>query len=534
MMNSRKDEEVLRLFSLRSFMIFLYIVVVAFIPLALRLRIIRFVSPVETWHRLASLESAAEVFAQFRLESLVIVTVTIIIAALLMYYYEYEKGIFTNSYVDYPTVFFAFLIILSGLLSPYINIAFWGYYDRAEGSFAYLAYLVIFLVAANLIRFEKDRKIILYAALAAGLLQSGIAISQFFGFDVIQTDFFTRLMVPGEILPYVTDIKFKFAHKAYGTTYNPNYLGGYMAMIFPIIFVKYLYSRTTGKAVFWLAATIIGLAGFFAPTSASGFIAAVAAFLFFFILTRKDFKKYYKKLLVMVAVLVLVFSVSENYSNGAILKKAASVYKRNLDILMPVESKEKETVALPASVMEVVAPDSGQKEIEIRRGSWDDIASGRGYIWKKSLEMAKKNILIGDGLDTFVYNFPHWDPERNHRSYRSVTLIDKPHNTYIQIAVGVGGLGLLVYLYILAIHLKNYLVVFRRRGTEKDSDIIALAIFTGWVAYLVQGLGNDSVLSNAPVFWALFGLSAGYVKESLALIIPSKEAKEKRRKRRKK
>ena len=189
-MSSRKDEKELGIFP-EVFMILLYIVAVAFVPLALRLRIINFVSPVETWHRLASSESVTEVFAQFRLEILVMVTVAIAIAALLLYYYEYEKGSFTNSYVDYPTAFFAFLVILSGLLSPYINIAFWGYYDRAEGSFAYLAYLVIFLVAANLIRFEKDRKIILYAALAAGLLQSGIAISQFFGFDVIQTDFFT-------------------------------------------------------------------------------------------------------------------------------------------------------------------------------------------------------------------------------------------------------------------------------------------------------------------------------------------------------
>ena len=43
-----------------------------------------------------------------------------------------------------------------------------------------------------------------------------------------------------------------------------------------------------------------------------------------------------------------------------------------------------------------------------------------------------------------------------------------------------------------------------------------LALFAGWLGYLFQGLSNDSVLSNAPVFWALFGLSVNYVQNALA------------------
>ena len=192
------DKKELRFFSLRSVMILLYCVVVAVSPLALRMRLVDFRAPVETWHRLGSTASL-EVFAQFRLELLVITGVCIAITALLkIYYITDEKEALTNSYADYPVALFAFLIVVSALCSPYINVAFWGYPDRAEGGFAYLLYLLIFMVAANLLNAEIDKKIIFYVAIAAGLLQSLIAISQFFGFDLLKSALALRLFIPPE------------------------------------------------------------------------------------------------------------------------------------------------------------------------------------------------------------------------------------------------------------------------------------------------------------------------------------------------
>lgn len=203
------DKKELKFFSLRSAMILLYIVVVAIIPLALRARIVEYNSPVETWHRLAS-KTIPEVFAQFRLELLLITTVLIVLAALLKLYYEYDKQGITGSYLDYPAAVFAFLLVLSGLLSPYVNLAFWGYYNRGEGSFAYLCYIFIFIVAAIFINAEKDKKIIFYAALVAGLLQSCIAVAQFFGFEPLKSSLAMRLYIPGAYLPFVEDIQFQF------------------------------------------------------------------------------------------------------------------------------------------------------------------------------------------------------------------------------------------------------------------------------------------------------------------------------------
>lgn len=505
------DNKESHLFSLRSLLIVVYIVIVTLVPLGLRLRIIDFNSPVETWHRLASMIQA-DAFAQFKLELLIITSIALILIALLIYYYGYEKQKMVNSYVDYPVSLFAFFIAFSALLSPYINVAFWGFYDRAEGSFAYLSYLIIFIVAANFINVEKDKKIIFYACITTGILQSFIAVLQFFGFDILQTDLVMRLYIPSESLAYIEDMQFRFANKAYGTTPNPNYLGGYMSLIFPMVFVIYLFSRGTRESVFWLVAFAITLGGFIAPTSIGAFFAVGLVLVGFIILTRREFKTYSRRL-ALALILVIALAVPADLLTGAgMTHRITSFYRSNItEVTTYLNSKDGEDRILEPPPIAV----HQDLDIDLKKNRFDNLGTGRYYIWRKSLGMMKSTIFIGHGLDTFVYHFPHWDPSRNHDIFPIGMLIDKPHNTYLQIGIGVGGIGLLIYLYILFLHSKKYLQVFRRRGLKDEKDVIMLALFAGWLGYLFQGLSNDSVISNAPVFWALFGLSVNYVKNSL-------------------
>ncbi|NLX90533.1 MAG: hypothetical protein GXZ07_02910 [Firmicutes bacterium] len=513
------DNKELKLFSLRSAMIFLYIVFVAIIPLAMRVQVVEFNSPVETWLPLAS-KTITELFAQFRFDLLVTATILLIVAALLKMYYEHENKTITNSYLDYPIVVFAFLIILSGLLSPYINLAFYGYYNRGEGSFAYLCYLFIFIVAANFINAEKDKKIIFYAALASGLLQSLIAIPQFFGYELLKNSLLMRLYIPPQYLPLVKDIQSIVSNKAAGTMSNPNYLGAYMSMIFPMVFVRYLYSKTARETIVWIIVLLIVFTGFLSPTSIGAFAAAGLALVVFFVLTRKDFKHYYKKIIIALVVLLLIAFASDVLSSGGIRTRLSTFFANEGETIFEekVKSINNNTgtdTTGKISPTQDTAIDLNNKEIIITRFPFDSFASNRGYIWRKSAEMMRNTIIIGKGLDTYIYNFPHWDFEKDHNLFPIGLYVDKPHSTYIQIAVGVGGIGLLVYLYLLFLHLKKYLQVFRLRGLKEESDIILLALFIGWLGYLFQGLSNDSVIANAPVFWALFGLSVNYVKNSL-------------------
>lgn len=570
------DDRELRFFSLRSAMILLYCIVVAMIPLALRMRLVEFHAPVETWHRLGSAASL-EVFAQFRLELLVIAGICIAITALLKIYYDADKKIApADSYAGYPAALFAFLVVLSALCSPYIGIAFWGYPDRAEGAFAYLFYLLIFLVAANLLNAEIDKKIIFYVAIVAGLLQSGIAVSQFFGFDLLKSALAQRLFIPPEYVEVIGDVEFAFTNKAYGTTYNPNYLGGYMALILPMVFVRYLFARNGREMVLWLLALFVAAAGFLAPTSIGAFVAVGVVLLVFFLLTAGQIRRYYPKLLCALLIFAAVAGLSEILSGGMVSRKFIGFYSQMQDLPLAAVLQQDGSAAgegvstpaapvpgsdlgpaVPAPVPEpapapgpglvpgadqagdgsaggapgagstatesgfpsmpksLLSPDSEKIVLGTGRHPLDSFASHRGYIWRKTCQMMlQDNLLLGSGLDTFVYNFPHWDPHRDHKLFRIGLLIDKPHNTYLQIGTGAGFPALLVYLFLLGLHGFHYIRVYRERGLQTESDIIMLALFAGWLGYLLQGLSNDSVLSNAPVFWALFGLGVNYVKNA--------------------
>ncbi|HHW91198.1 MAG TPA: hypothetical protein GX735_00670 [Firmicutes bacterium] len=501
-----------KFFSLGSVMVLLYIMVVAFIPLAVRLRKINFQAPIETWPWFPS-GVVYDFFAQFRLEVLLGLTSCIVLVALLKYYYDHDQGAIKKSYLDYPTGIFALFLAVSALASPFIDMAFWGFYERGEGAAAYFCYLLLFMVAANFIHDDRDKKVIFFAMLAAGVLQALVAAGQYLGYDFLQTGFAKRILFPAEYLPLLeegAELRARTIAKAYGFTYNPNYLGGYMAMLFPMALVLFLYSRSLMQAAAAFAVVAILGVGVVAASSTGSFLALGLAFLFFFILTVKDLRLYYKKLVALLLIAVCL-GIGANSAVTEIVQRQVNKIVSNYAQLVGAGENEAAAYDLTEQFPEVREKES--LSIEIKRYPLDSFASGRGYIWRKSVETVfRNNLFLGSGLDTLLYNFPLWAADRDVSRFHVGWLVDKPHNTYLQVGLGVGLLGLLVYLYMLGLHFINYVRVYRRRGVKNNIDAIMLAVFTGWLAYLFQGLSNDSVLSNAPVFWVVFGLSVNYVQ----------------------
>lgn len=137
----------------------------------------------------------------------------------------------------------------------------------------------------------------------------------------------------------------------------------------------------------------------------------------------------------------------------------------------------------------------------------EKIGSARGYIWSRSLPLATKHLLLGAGPDTFVLNFPQNDLLGKYWAYGTTNmLVDKPHNLYLQIWIGQGGIALLAFLTIVIMYLIDCIRLYAFKRTYTRYELIALAICLGVVGYLGAGLFNDSVVSVAPVFWILLGV----------------------------
>ncbi|MFP4697894.1 MAG: O-antigen ligase family protein, partial [Eubacteriales bacterium] len=137
----------------------------------------------------------------------------------------------------------------------------------------------------------------------------------------------------------------------------------------------------------------------------------------------------------------------------------------------------------------------------------EGFATKRGYIWSRTFPLLKDYLLIGSGPDTYVFVFPQYDLLGKLNAYNSFgTIIDKPHNLYLQIAINTGLISLLAFLGIVIVYFVSCIKLFWKKNLTKVEEYIGMSIFISVLAYCIAGLGNDSVVSVAPIFWILLGV----------------------------
>lgn len=137
---------------------------------------------------------------------------------------------------------------------------------------------------------------------------------------------------------------------------------------------------------------------------------------------------------------------------------------------------------------------------------YEAYASGRGYIWSRTLPLLKKYIILGSGADTFMMVFPQQDYVGLYNYGYGDQLMTKPHNLYLQIGVQTGVLSLIAFLIFYGMYFISSIKLFIKGKYNSYYAQVGLAILIASVAYMVIGIANDSSLTVAPVFWTLLGL----------------------------
>jgi len=141
----------------------------------------------------------------------------------------------------------------------------------------------------------------------------------------------------------------------------------------------------------------------------------------------------------------------------------------------------------------------------------ESFASGRGYIWSRALPLLKKAVFLGYGPDTFTYIFPQNDIAGKLNYGAIWVIIGKPHNWYLQIALGSGILSLSLLLCFIVWFIIKSMKLLITRSDRNDSGgaggemIIIGAILSAVIAYLIAAIFNDSVVAVSPIFWMMLG-----------------------------
>lgn len=183
----------------------------------------------------------------------------------------------------------------------------------------------------------------------------------------------------------------------------------------------------------------------------------------------------------------------------------AKIYGRSLNLYI-AEDQSIKTISHNKKLTEPIeAP-----RIKLFDGK-ETFASNRGYIWSRTIPMLKDTFFIGYGPDNYIMKFPHEDyVGRFNVGYSGMnTIIDKPHNLYLQIAVNTGVLSLISLLFAWGTYLTDSLKIYIKGNMNSFTEYIGAAICLSIIAYLSAGMFNDSIVAVAPLFWILLGMGIG-------------------------
>lgn len=136
----------------------------------------------------------------------------------------------------------------------------------------------------------------------------------------------------------------------------------------------------------------------------------------------------------------------------------------------------------------------------------EHFASGRGYIWSRTIPLLLDNV-IGYGPDNYPLIFPQDDFVAKFNAGMSpFTVVDKPHDLYLQIATNTSVISLISLLIFWGIYIISSLRLYSKVMYDTLDKYVGASCLIGVIGYLSAGIFNDSVISVAPLFWIMLGL----------------------------
>ncbi len=152
----------------------------------------------------------------------------------------------------------------------------------------------------------------------------------------------------------------------------------------------------------------------------------------------------------------------------------------------------------------------------------ESFASGRGYIWSRAIPLLKETMILGYGPDTFPFIFPQNDIAGKLNYGAIWVIIGKPHNWYLQIALGTGIVSLFCILSLMIWFVAKASKHLHKSckkagglpvGSPDRKKVILCGILLSVIGYGVTGIFNDSVVAVSPIFWMLLGFGVRMVRE---------------------
>lgn len=487
------------------------------------------------------------------------------------------------------------------LLIDSMNLSLRGFWERYEGMYVLLGYVVVFFITYFMTVGYEKVDAVAYTLIISAAVIGVISIFQYLGMDFLQSGLGKWLMLGSEYSHVADELAFNFGKGyAYGTLYNPNYLGGYMGLILPIGFSWYLKNEDKRCHIPLLLGVLAITGGLISSNSNTGIIAATVAMVTLILLMHKSIFEQWRKVLLLFVSALLIFTllnVATDFRPYKELTKYVGSGEESEQEVMPkpVEewiealyvdghsltvSGDKTTLRFGIEGMDLSFYDGdgnllnidadganiiidderyGHYQImQIEEGTGlhvkigaksfqcyfekdgikvlgnggnlftpsenlvipsvgfegrENFGSGRGYLWSRTIPIIRETIFVGVGADMFAAVFPQHDLVGKMNIFTEANRFpDKPHSTYLQMAVNTGLISLIAFLVLVGIYVFEVVKLTIKKWGNHHLWYIH-AVFAAIMSYGISSIANDSVISISVVFWVLLG--AGFAMNTL-------------------
>lgn len=265
-------------------------------------------------------------FSYYKMLFLLIFTGTMV---LIFIYDLIKKNIEIKKSVIYiPMGIYAAFIIISTILAEHKSIALFGFVDRYEGMLVLLAYLVLMFICINYVNSEKHIRFLIGALIISAVIIGTIGLFQYLGYNFYNTGIAKRLFLPSKYWNVENPFAFKIGENViYSTLYHYNYVGSYMAMLFPLTLTMTLLSKDIKVKITLGLVTVIMFINWIGSNSRAGVVGGSLAILVLFIFMRNKIKEHWKLSLILLISLVVIFFGLNAVSKGSLVNRLSSIVK---------------------------------------------------------------------------------------------------------------------------------------------------------------------------------------------------------------
>ena len=549
----------------------------------------------EAWFPNANI--ASDYFLFYK--SIMLISIGLLLVIIILYHqFANKQNTFKNLAIwQIPLVIYEIFILISTLSSSRKSVSLNGTYEQFETVLVLSTYCLLLYYSYCVVRSEQDVQIIVRYLFIGITIMTAIGMLQLLGLDPFSSNWGRYLISADKSKKAIDAMSFNFEkNRVYMTLLNPNYVGVYASLLFPITMGLAILLKGTKKKIISVILSFLLVIAVFGSQSKTGLITLIATSMVIMIILRKKLftnKKIATILGTSFALIVVGFFIVNSMQNNAYTNslKNAFTQKEQRYALEEIETTNDyilikyngKTVHLrceldsEGKVEFSTVDDSGNDykvkyddatmtftladdafnsisitplflsqdgifgcEVVIDNNTWyfksktdtdgylymnkygkfdqiktassmlfenhEQLFTGRGYLWSRTLPLLKDYIFVGSGPSTFVYAFPQNDYVGKYNNNFDSQVVTKPHNLYLQIAVETGLLSCIAFISLCVMYVVQTILTFRKSRLETIVDQMGVLICIGVVGYMVSGIINDSNVGVAPIFWILLGV----------------------------